>query len=288
MPETQESGTVLVTGGRGRLGRLFVRELRSSGLRAVSLGRTPVDGHPDDVVVDLRDAESVADVVRAAGADTIVHLASVLHGDDLVAQNRLIDAAVAGAALAIDAGRIIHVSSAAVYGTASAGARHEDSELAGDSAYARSKIEGEALFRRLAADSTGTAVTTLRIFNVAGPDFPDSLVHKLATAAPRDPVTVVAPDHFIRDYIHQQDVSAVLLAATNSKHQGHRVLNVGAGAAVSTRMLLQSLRVDGSSYIERAGAPSSSWADVSRMRSELGVSPTPYPTLAWESAHLPR
>lgn len=279
--------TILVTGGRGRLGRLLVRDLRERGSRVVSLGRTRPDVHHDDeIVIDLRDAGAVADLARRVEPEIIVHLASVLHGDDLVVQNRLIDSAVVGAAREARIGRVVHASSGAVYGTTATEARREDSALAGDSPYATSKIAGEELFRRLAADRPEAAVTTLRIFNIAGPSFPDSLVYKLVHATPAAPATVLAPDHFVRDYIHQGDVVSVLRAAADAEHSGHRVINVGAGAAVSTRVLLDRLQVEDSRVIVKDGGPSTNWADVSRMVDELGVVPSRIPTLAWESATL--
>ena len=284
MTEARANRTVLVTGGRGRLGRLLVQDLRAAGVRAVSLGRSRPDvHHADDVVVDLRDAEAVADITRQADADVIVHLASVLRGDDLAVHNQLIDSAVAGAARVARTRRVINVSSGAVYGTADSHALREDSTLEGDSAYAKSKIAGEELFRTLAGERPETSVTTLRIFNIAGPAFPDSLVHKLLHATSARPVTVVGPDHFVRDYVHQSDVLAVLRAAARDEQEGHRVLNVGAGAAISTRMLLDSLQIEESRVNVREGVPSVNWADISLMAAALGVVPNQLPTRAWES-----
>lgn len=287
MTQAPAERTVLVTGGQGRLGWLLVQDLRAAGSRVISLGRSrPEVHHADDVVVDLRDAEAVADITRHAGADAIVHLASVLRADDLALNNQLIDSAVAGAAREARTRRVINVSSGAVYGTASSRALREDSPLAGDSAYAKSKMAGEELFRSLAEDRPETSVTTLRIFNIAGPAFPDSLVHKLLHATSAQPVTVVDPDHFVRDYIHQSDVLAVLRAAARVEQEGHRVLNVGAGAAISTRMLLHSLQIEESRVIVREGVPSVNWADISLMADALGVVPNQLPTRAWESVTL--
>ena len=72
-------------------------------------------------------------------------------------------------------------------------------------------------------------------------------------------MTVVGPDYFVRDYIHQSDVLAVLRAAARVEQEGHRVLNVGAGAAISTRMLLDSLQIEESRVNVREGVPSVNW-----------------------------
>ena len=131
MTGARANRAVLVTGGRGRLGRLLVQDLRAAGIRVVSLGRSRPDvHHADDVVVDLRNAEAVADITRQARPDLIVHLASVLRGDDLAVHNRLIDSAVERAAREARTRRVINVSSGAVYGTAESHALREDSMLA--------------------------------------------------------------------------------------------------------------------------------------------------------------
>lgn len=287
MNQALAAGTILVTGGRGRLGALLVQDLRATGLRAISLGRSQSGAHhPDEIVVDLRDALAVADLVRRVRPETIVHLSSVLRGDALAEDNRLMDSAVAGAARESRPRRLIQVSSGSVYGTADSRALHEDSELAGDSAYAKSKLAGEELFSELADECPEMSVTTLRVFNIAGPAFTESLVHKLLQATPAEPVTVIAADRFVRDYIHQSDIVAVLRAATRLEHGGHRVLNVGAGAAISTRMLLDSLQIDDAVVIERDGPTSVNWADISRMTEVLGVVPRHSPTRAWESTTL--
>lgn len=278
-------GTVLVTGGRGRLGRLLVDALRRSAIRTVSLGRSAAE-HPDDVVVDLRDADATAEAVRRVDPDAIVHLASVLRADDLVAQNDLIDRAVADAARRAETAHVVQLSSGAVYGTSRSHALAEDDPLDGDSPYARSKAAGEELFRDLAAPGRGASSTTLRVFNVAGPAFPDSLVMRLLRATRESPVSLVAPDAFVRDYIHQSDVVRAMVAALASSGGGHRTVNVGSGVAVSTRMLLEVLGVDGERVVELPGEPDVNWADVSRMNRILGFAPQSTPGPAWTAVDL--
>lgn len=282
MIDSRRSPVVFVTGGRGRIGRLLVEALRARGDRVVSLARVnPGEPHPDDVEADLTDAGAVEHALAAAGADVVVHLASVLRGDEVEEANRRIDVAVADAVRRVGVGRVVHASSGAVYGVRAETARHEDAPLDPGGPYARSKIRAEGLFGALAASGSAESVSSLRIFNVAGPAFADSLVHRLIHADASDPVRLTAPDRFIRDYIHQDDLVDVLGAAIEHRDAGARVVNVGAGAAVSTRMLLEGIRPDPAAVIEAPGEPSVNWADISAMVRLFGVRPRAVPDRSW-------
>ncbi|WP_308493263.1 NAD-dependent epimerase/dehydratase family protein [Microbacterium terrisoli] len=277
--------TVLVTGGRGHIGRLLVDRLRAAGVRAISLGRSPAV-HFDDVVVDLSEATAVAGVIADARPDVVVHLAAMLRGEDLIDRNALMDRAVAQAVRAANVPHSVFVSSAAVYGTAHATACREDSVAAPENPYGVSKLRGEAIFQQMSADRAEASVLTLRIFNVVGPDFPGSLVSRLIGASEAEPVTLVGPDAFVRDYVHQSDVVALLVASLTASHAGYRVLNAGAGVAVSTRDLIQRLAVPSSSYVERSGGPSVCWADMTRADQVLGVTVQRFPTRGWAAPIL--
>ncbi len=81
------TGTMLVTGGTGTLGRLVVARLRAAGRDVRVLSRTG-----GDVTGDLATGEGIGAAV--AGAGVIVHLAGSARGDDEKAR-RLVQAAAA-------------------------------------------------------------------------------------------------------------------------------------------------------------------------------------------------
>ncbi|WP_206476938.1 NAD(P)-dependent oxidoreductase [Microbacterium sp. KRD172] len=284
MTSHDDSRTVLVTGGNGRLGRLFVEDLRESGTRVVSLARTRPEGaHVDDVQVDLTDAPSVRNVVVAANAGVLVHLASVLRGTDVIRDNERIDTTVAAAVMEADIDHIVLASSGSVYGTRSMAARTEDSPLDASTPYARSKLRTESIFRDvLEYDGAGTLLA-LRIFNLSGPRFPDSLVQRLIRADAKHPVSVTGADTFVRDYMYQDDLVAILRKAIRLRRPGTQVVNVGTGYAVTTRELLTTLEIEPDAYVETSGEVNSSWADNSRMIQLFGVVPRPKPDRSWDS-----
>ncbi|MEV7608320.1 NAD-dependent epimerase/dehydratase family protein [Microbacterium sp. NPDC089320] len=275
------ASTVLVTGGGGRLGRLVVGALRSRGTRALSLARKQVSNCSDDLVADLGDPDAVNDAVRGAAIDVIVHLAAVVHGDEVVAANRRLDLGLRSLIRAAEPSAIVFASSSAVYGDRQREALTEESPALGDSPYAVSKRATEDLLRLECARRASLSVTTLRIFNIAGPDFPDSLVHRLIAADPTRPVSLRPLDSFVRDYIHQADVVRSILAAHERARPGYRTLNVGAGVPISTRQLLRSLDVSDDSWIEIDGPVSSSWADIAAAVRCLGVRPVAVPSPDW-------
>lgn len=278
--------TVIVTGGNGRIGRRVVEDLRRQGRRVVSLVRRRSGGsHPDDLAVELTNSADVKRAIEGAGATALLHLASVLRGDDLESMNVQIHRAVADGIRSTAIRRVVHASSGAVYGVAADAARTEESSLDTTSSYARAKLKEEALLGALTADDPDICVASLRIFNVAGPDFPDSLVQRLVRASPSKPVTVIGPDRFTRDYIHQDDVIEVLRIALEQNEPGHRIVNVGAGVPVTTRMLLERLEVDPAAVIELPGEVNANWADNSKMLRLFGVQPRSVPDRSWDGPH---
>jgi UDP-glucose 4-epimerase len=181
---------------------------------------------------------------------------------------------------------VVFASSGAVYGDGTPGALSEGSPTLGSSAYALSKLATEDLLRTLSEELPSLAVTALRIFNIAGPSFADSLVQRLLRADPDHPVQVRNPDSFVRDYIHQADTVLAVARAVERPRAGFRALNVGTGYAVSTRMLLESLAIPDEAWIEVPGVASTSWCDNAAMIRELDIVPHALPTRAWGAPTL--
>lgn len=89
------SGTVLVTGGTGTLGRHLVPLLEADGLRIRLLSRhAPATGEIEHATADLLKDDGIEAAV--AGVDTIVHLAGGPKGDDTATGNLVRTAKSAG------------------------------------------------------------------------------------------------------------------------------------------------------------------------------------------------
>ncbi|MCH6231719.1 NAD-dependent epimerase/dehydratase family protein [Microbacterium sp. CFH 31415] len=274
------ASTVLVTGGAGRLGRLVVTALRARGIRTLSLSRGTIE-HPDDLRADLTDADGVISAVADGDVDIIVHLAAAVHRDNSLESGARMDASLDRLIRTKLPHAVVFASTGAVYGDRSTEAVTEESPTLGTSPYALSKLSSENALHALTLGMPELSVTTLRIFNVAGPDFPTSLVQRLLAADPAHPATLIRPDSYVRDYIHQADVVNIILAAMDDPEPGYHLLNVGAGQPIPTRSLLSSLDISDSAWVEVDGEESSNWCDNAPLVRSFGIAPRVLPTRAW-------
>ena len=90
------TGTILVTGGTGTLGRLVVPRLQDAGrmVRVLSRGRHEAAGGVEFVTGDLATGEGIEAAVE--GAEIVVHCAGSSKGDEVKARNLIQAASAAG------------------------------------------------------------------------------------------------------------------------------------------------------------------------------------------------
>jgi UDP-glucose 4-epimerase len=284
---------VLITGSAGRLGRQLQLRL---GLRESVEGiflrnpRTELD-KLDTLAVDVTDAAALRHAISLSRPDVIVHLASIAGAacelDELRAHavNVRSVETVASSAEEFGVSRIIFASTSAVYGDQFAGPVAEDAELSPVSTYARTKIDAENVLQNKA--SARLQVVILRIFNVFGESFEDSLVSKLLASSPAHPVIFRGWDNFVRDYSHVDSVvDAIELSMTAPLDQASSTFNVGSGVPTSNRQLVERLGSGRTlQFRTETAAFSYSCADISRARLQLNY--TPRETLAaWSRLRL--
>jgi len=178
-----QASRIVVTGASGFIGRVLVRRAREAGHELVPLSRT--DG-------SLQTGYEEADVLARAfdGADAVVHLAARAHrgGTDRDFDvNVQLTRAVARAALAAGAKRVVLLSSIGVNGDATHGkAFDENGPPAPVQPYARSKLRCEQELQSLLRGS-GTEWAIARPPLVYGPHAPGNfgrLVNAVARGWP--------------------------------------------------------------------------------------------------------
>jgi len=267
---------ILVTGASGQLGAALLRALPPD--RVVTTSRRPLAG-PRHLAADQA-SPGWADALAAAAADTEI---AVLLASRITTSTSLAELA-AQAEIELrgpldllhrlpSLRHVVYASSVTVYGAG--GPLAEDAPRAPANVYACVKLLAEDLLGVLAA-RRGIPLTVLRIAQVFGPGSPSGeiIARLCADARAGRPLEVsCGPDAF-RDYVHEDDVAAAIVAAIERRAGG--VVNIGSGK----RTLIAALAGE---IAAAAGRPApvvtderptfSMVLDVARARSWLGWEP---------------
>jgi UDP-glucose 4-epimerase len=172
--------------------------------------------------------------------------------------------------------KFVYAASSSCYGLAAVPTR-EDHPVAPQHPYALSKYLGELAVLhwhnvyRLPANS-------IRIFNAYGPRvrttgaygavFGVFFKQKLAGK----PFTVIGDGRQGRDFLYVTDIAEAFLRAAETSLAG-QVWNLGAGNPQSVNRLVELLGGTAVHIPKRPGEPDCTWADISKIRSDLGWSP---------------
>jgi UDP-glucose 4-epimerase len=172
--------------------------------------------------------------------------------------------------------KFVYAASSSCYGLAQTPTK-EDHPIDTKYPYALSKHQGEqAAFHWHHVYKL--PVNAIRIFNAYGTRSRTSgaygavfgvfLKQKLANKS----FTVVGDGTQTRDFLYVTDVARAFLAAAETDHVG-RTYNLGAGKPQSVNRLVELLGGDKTYIPKRPGEPDCTWADISRITSELGWQP---------------
>jgi len=164
---------VFVTGGSGFLGINLIRLLLERGCRVVSFDLAPFDYPEQDRVTaitgDIRRLNEFTDAMQ--GCDAVVHCAAAL---PLYAEADIFSTDVDGtqmvmeAARQLDIGRVVYISSTAVYGVPDHHPLYETDPMIGVGPYGKAKIQAEQqcdAFR-----NAGMCVPIIRPKSFIGPE----------------------------------------------------------------------------------------------------------------------
>lgn len=238
------TGTVLVTGATGFLGRHVVPALVAAGCDVVRSARK---GSADvDVTADLCDETAVAELVRRAKPSHVVHLAGSTGQQSAarhVRANVVTTAALLDAlAEAAPTASLCIAGSSAVYGDAGPLPVDENAPYGPRTPYAASKCAQELLAQTAGATRP---IAMLRLFNLVGPGQGDQLVvGRMAMQVAevelgrRDAVRVgnTAPG---RDFVDVRDAAAAIAATTTQALVG--TYNVATGVSTPVGDVLEIL-----------------------------------------------
>lgn len=282
----------VVTGGAGFIGGHMVDCLVERGY-AVRVIDNMVGGREEnlarhrsnpDVVLEQRDIRSYApDDPLFRGAKYVIHFAGI--GDIVPSIERPMEymsANVQGTVHMLECARnagvqkFVYAASSSCYGLARTPTT-EDHPIEPLYPYALSKFQGEqAAFHWHQVYKL--PVNSIRIFNAYGTRSRTSgaygavfgvfLRQKLAGK----PYTVVGDGKQTRDFLYVTDVARAFLAAAETDRTG-RVYNLGAGKPQSVNRLIELLGGEKIYIPKRPGEPDCTWADITRITTELGWKP---------------
>ena len=172
--------------------------------------------------------------------------------------------------------RVVYAASSSCYGLADQIPTPESAPIRPQYPYALTKFMGEQLVLHW-AQVYGLPAVSLRLFNVYGPRSRTSGAYGavfgvfLAQKRHGRPFTVVGDGRQSRDFTFVTDVArAFVMAARHEKARG--VYNVGSGGHYSINRLVELLGGEVVHVPKRPGEPDCTFADVTRIRRELGWS----------------
>lgn len=210
----------LVTGASGFLGHAVCAELASRGHEAVAMVRRPGSEPAGTraVVGDLADGDSLAAALAAEQPDVVVHLAAEIasqrDADRIRAVNvdgtrRLVEACLA----APERPKLVFTSTV-VTGDAHGAVIDEDTELPVETAYGRSKQEGERIVL-----GSGLDAVVLRPCHIYGPGgwYAEEMIKRLR--APGRFAVIGRGDNWW-DTVHVDDVAAAIVTAAERAEAG--------------------------------------------------------------------
>jgi len=283
----------LITGGAGFIGSNIVRQWLQLGHEAVVLDNLQ-SGYRKNLVAGVRfvegDIRNIGDVEEAIEGCAVVFNLAASVGNKRSIDNPIDDSDinVLGLLQVLEAARrngikkIVHSSSAGIFGELKTLPIDEDHPQDPDTPYGVSKLAGEKLcitYNRL----YGMENVCLRYFNIYGPlqrfDEYGNVIPIFATQIlSGKPITIFGDGEQTRDFVHVRDVAeANIRSATTPDISG--VFNIGSGSRVTINNLAMMLKsatgIDGAIVhgAMRPGDVRDSLADIRKAKAAFGYDP---------------
>lgn len=285
--------TWLVTGGCGFIGKEIVKQLLEQKQKVKILDISPLPNEFKGKVTffnkDINDAAALKKACK--NTDYILHQAafgnvvqSFLLPLKTFQTNVAATAALLNAALEQKVKKLVFASSASVYGNAAKILQKESDCPAPISPYAHSKIMAENICKFF-NDNTSLKTTSLRYFNVYGPQQKANVKSPAVTAIFKDSIlknkeiVIEGTGSQCRDFIFVSDVARANIQAALSDKANGNTYNVATGTTVTVKKLLKTMEdISGKkakikTMPARKGDILKSKADVTKIKKDLNFKP---------------
>jgi len=174
--------------------------------------------------------------------------------------------------------RFVYSASSSCYGIPDTYPTPEESSIRPQYPYALAKRLGEELVEHWAQLYNLPAIS-LRFFNVYGTRSRTSGTYGavfgvfLAQKLANKPFTVVGDGNQTRDFTYVTDIVNALITAAKS-NLSNKIYNVGSDTTVSVNKIVELLGGDKVNIPKRPGEPDCTYADISKIKDELGWHPS--------------
>lgn len=295
--ETDKKHTVLVTGGRGFVGRAVCKLLQREGYRVIALDQAPsAEELPDapvagrEVHCDISDAAQLPSVFEGERIDTIVHLAAILptvaQRDPLRTTHVNVDGSLHLLEMARQFGvrRVVFGSSLSVYGTFPPQESVAETHRAlPEDLYGAAKLYvermGEAYRNR-----DGLEFVSLRIGRVVGPGVRSTTsawrgqIFDYLRTAESSEISIPYAGSERTLVVYVEDVARMLAALVHAAHLSHAVYNAACESVIISELKRQVESLNPKIRVilgngEALGNPRR--LDASRFEQEFGFRPVP-------------
>jgi UDP-glucose 4-epimerase len=286
---------IVITGGAGFIGSHFAQYFSERGddVHVIDNLRSGYKKNIENLDVkfhegSITDAELVNSVLEKA--EVVINLAALVSVPESILKPReTVEINVNGTLNVLEAarkfcvGKVIHASSAAVYGDNPEQPKRVSMKPEPKTPYAITKLDGE-YYLRMYAEEYGLNTTSLRFFNVYGPrqdpksQYAAAIPIFIHNAVTGKDITIFGDGEQTRDFVFVKDVVRAGVAAIEFGGHGE-VFNVATGKSVTINEIAKTiLEITGSKskivYLdERPGDIKFSSASIKETTEQLGFEP---------------
>ncbi|MDS0296467.1 NAD-dependent epimerase/dehydratase family protein [Halogeometricum luteum] len=235
---SETPGTVVVTGGTGRIGPTIIRRLRGTGRRVVNVSRSGGDTEADaDLRADMVDAGETYGAFATADADAVVHLGMLSTPDHdpghvVFESNVMSTYNVLQAAEALDIDTVVLASSLSAFGASFEPEPIRLSYLPLDETHPVTPSNPYGMGKHaLEVTADGFAIRPDGPRTIASLRFPwmptDEQMRETFVRAERTPAALREAGHFetarntLCSYLAQSDAAELVLSAVDAEFEGH-------------------------------------------------------------------